>query len=467
MSGLKEIEMDNVANPLQIEHHPEVKGKPKDLIPGCDGRSLDGGINDEESAIAKNSKFVDHEIELAKNSPTLSTFLLVNTMVGSGILNQPYVLANSGVLGALMGFFVASIAMWYALVLLTESGIHVKIPDYSSLARRAFGNRGEQVIDISIILSGFGAILSYILLIGELLSHTLLSWGCENEFCEIYCISTFAVTVFVTPFCLQRHYGHLAYISVFSICAISLVLAMVIIGGPIVGQQKGTNKGPISLLRGEGFLESLGSIVFALNCVQANFHGFTSTEEEHRTLPSWEKITGRAIAIGTIMCMAMGLAGYLSFKDQTEGDILSNFDAPGFAFFKLVVVIHLICYIPVDFVVMRYSVVKFAIGVKAENLATRYHVGITLLLLLISHVTVLSLLATGMASGDVFSLILNLTGGVAGTNISFVLPAGIYLTVMPADSQYYTHAKAVLLWGLGLPILVLSGTINAFVKGSG
>ena len=128
------------------------------------------------------------------------------------------------------------------------------------------------------------------------------------------------------------------------------------------------------------------------------------------------------------------------------------------------VIVHLICYIPVDFVVMRYSVVKLAIGEEAESLATVYHVTLTLFMLMITLAIVLSLLATGMASGEVFSLILNLTGGVAGAVSSFILPAAIYLKVMPTGSQYYTIAKVLLLFGFALPILVLTGTIIAFTK---
>lgn len=36
------------------------------------------------------------------NSAALSTFLLLNSMIGSGILNQPYVFASSGILGGVM-----------------------------------------------------------------------------------------------------------------------------------------------------------------------------------------------------------------------------------------------------------------------------------------------------------------------------------------------------------------------------
>ena len=137
----------SVASPLQIENHPEGKDI-TDSIP----RHV-GSIYEEESQKARESSFVGHEIELAKNSRTLAIFLMINTMIGSGVLNQPFVFASSGVVGALLGFSVASVSMWYALVLLTDSGITTNTPDYSSLSKVAFGDMGEQVIDIARLTS--------------------------------------------------------------------------------------------------------------------------------------------------------------------------------------------------------------------------------------------------------------------------------------------------------------------------
>ena len=46
-------------------------------------------------------------------------------------------------------------------------------------------------------------------------------------------------------------------------------------------------------------------------------------------------ITGSAVFAGTMMCMIMGLVGYLSFGNNTEGMILDNFPQHGFDFFKV------------------------------------------------------------------------------------------------------------------------------------
>jgi hypothetical protein len=44
-----------------------------------------------------------HEFKNPNNSKYLTTFLLLNTMIGSGILNQPYVFYESGFIGAVSG----------------------------------------------------------------------------------------------------------------------------------------------------------------------------------------------------------------------------------------------------------------------------------------------------------------------------------------------------------------------------
>lgn len=48
------------------------------------------------------------------------------------------------------------------------------------------------------------------------------------------------------------------------------------------------------------------------------------------------------------------IGGYAYFRQDTEGVIIDNFKGSGFDVFKLLVVAHLVCYLPTMFVVMRY-----------------------------------------------------------------------------------------------------------------
>lgn len=60
----------------------------------------------------------------------------------------------------------------------------------------------------------------------------------------------------------------------------------------------------------------------------------------------WKVVVARAVIIGGLLCYGTGLMGYLSFRSATNGDILDNFSGMLASFFKIMVVVHLIMYIP-------------------------------------------------------------------------------------------------------------------------
>lgn len=275
-----------------------------------------------------------------ENSPSLTIFLLINTMIGSGILNQPFVFADAGAFGGVVGYIIASTFTWLGLNLLTNAGLKTNIYEYGTLTKSALGRKGEILIDVAIIVGCFGALLGYIVVVGSTLSQLLSSWGCESGACGIYLTTIISVAIFVTPICLFRHFGHLALLSLFSVFAILCVLFLVIIGGPLLA-----SSGNITVFNLVGTIKSFGSIVFSLSCGAANFQAFITTKKASRNRTSWMYITAAVITIGSLMCVAMGIAGYVSFKSDTEGIILDNFNGHQFDFFKIMVAAHLILYV--------------------------------------------------------------------------------------------------------------------------
>jgi len=228
----------------------------------------------------------------------------------------------------------------------------------------------------------------------------------------------------------------------------------VIIGGPInaVG-------GPVRVFNLSGSVSSLGSIVFSLDCSSANFQAFVASAEEERNMRSWMAITSYVVGIGALMCVSMGLSGYLSFKEDTQGIILDNFTAHGFDFFKIMVAAHLIVYIPVSFIIMRYSVVKLAANKKSEDL--RWPIHTTLTLLMLGGVTAFVLLFyyVGLGSGEAFGITLDVTGGISTSMTAFILPALMYINTCTAADSLYFPAWLNLFLGFAVMIGVVTITI--------
>jgi amino acid permease len=381
------------------------------------------------------------------NSANLTTFLLLNAMIGSGILNQPYVFMKSGMVGGTLAFLLAGGMTCLGLMLLTSCAIKMNCLEYSGLAGVIFGKAGETTVDVSILIVCLGSLLGYILVVGLTISNLLQSWGCEEDYCGTMFVTAISISTLVSPFVLFRHFGHFAWISVFSIIAIVAVLLLVVIGGPMKEE-----KGSIELLNITGALQSTGSIIFSLSCASSNLQAFVSTEHKSQSLQTWGRVTGSAVAMGALMCMCMGVAGYYSFRGETEGEILDNFEGSQFDFFKIMVATHLILYIPINFVVMRYSIVKMASGLKSESLNQIPHTLLSLGLLAFCTIIVLLLNLAGIAGGEGFGVILNITGGIGGSLSSFIIPAAMYAKVMPAsDPLYY---PAIALGAMGVVILV-------------
>jgi sodium-coupled neutral amino acid transporter 7/8 len=227
------------------------------------------------------------------------------------------------------------------MIVLVDVGTTVNILNYSELAKVAFGRTGEWVVDLSIVVYCFGGLMSYITIVGGTSSELFRSWGCTADFCGVLSTTSFFIFVFDIPLCLVRFFGHYGVISIISMISIFSVLILVIIGGPIVNH----SDTPILLVSANGTMSKIGSVVFALGCAPATFHAYVGLKNP--STAKWNNVATYSVLIGTFMCLCMGISGYLVFGDAVQGEIISNFPEKISDPFKLLLIIHLILYIPV------------------------------------------------------------------------------------------------------------------------
>ena len=167
------------------------------------------------------------------------------------------------------------------------------------------------------------------------------------------------VAFVVFPICLTRVFGHLAWISVFSTAAIFMIIALVIIAGPIVGI---AGHFPVQNYVRGGVLSQVGVLVFALNCNFGSFQTFTAMKTQDKA--TWREVSGIAVIIGFLILAVIGTAGYLSFGMDTDGIILQNFAGHYADFFKVLFLVHMCLYVPVDFTIMREHLLKMIVCSK-------------------------------------------------------------------------------------------------------
>jgi len=106
---------------------------------------------------------------------------------------------------------------------------------------------------------------------------------------------------------------------------------------------------------------------------------------------------------------------------------------------------------PVEFTIVRYSIVKLIQlnDDKERPLRAFWHVLLTCVLLYSCMVFELLLHATGLSNGEAFGVILDFTGGVVFSVVSFILPAALYLLddSGTGDQQYKVPSYFMLAFG--------------------
>lgn len=372
-----------------------------------------------------------------KNSDISTIFLLLNYMIGSGIVVQAYAFSQSGIIVVIFEYIIISILNYVGVNLLIRCAEEQKIFDYSQLAESILGVNGGRLVDVSICFGGFGSLLSYILVIGSLLTGVVEH--CSEWYCNVAFLTLIPLTLFTLPLCLLRKFGHLAIASYISILVIGSTVLLVIIGGPSEHPHAVRN---VRLGNFVGSTRTIGDVVFALGYITATFHSYNAMQ--NRNVPSFNRVAKTTMAIGALMCFFTGLAGYLSFGDDTKSNILENFDGPLGGVFKTALVIHLVLYIPGDFVILRDSLLKLS-HVDVNTMSD--FAFITVSLSVLGVITLVALLLQILLSDtDSLAIVVDITGGICGSMLYFIIPAICALKLFKSDRDIQVRGWTLILF---------------------
>jgi amino acid permease len=295
------------------------------------------------------------EVKRAINSPLSTTVLLLNAMIGSGILVQAYAFKNTGIFLTTMLYIIISALNYFGVLVLIRTAEFTGYFDYALVAMAGLGPIGAMAVDLSIVLLNAGSLVSYILVVGDLLYNVVLyfqptatGWYISETF-----FSAAVMVLLVMPICLVRRFGHLAMLSYMAVVVTLLIILLVCVDGPIrYADTKATDA--LRWFDFDGALDNIGSLVFSMGYTPSVLHAYVALDDKQKKV--FPKITLLATFLGASLCFITGIVGYLCFRDDTDSNILDNFNGIWGTMTKFAVVIHLIFYIPGDFIVMRSSI---------------------------------------------------------------------------------------------------------------
>lgn len=419
------------------------------------------------------------------NGRLVTAFLVVNYMIGSGILNSPQTFRDSGLAATTLLYFIACPAVWLGAVVLIQAaeasalesgknggtGGSLEDLEYTAVAARTLGEYGPSLVDGSIVLQNFGSVCSYVILVGGLTTSIIgeLSGGVTGAWWQsFYFVTPLIVSILVLPPCLVRHFSNLRWLAAFSLFAIAAVVCLVVGGSPLYADAERMTEvvesgldAPLLWWNWTGSFAKMGSLMFAVTFAPAALHSYSAMGT--RTVKEWRAVAGMSVFTGALLCYFTGLAGYVAFRSATEGDILDNFSGPVAGCFKVLVVVHLILYIPSEVVILRHSLFKLAgLDVMVVSFAAVTAVTVGVLALIVG--VVIALMLAGMAQGDIFGYILDLTGGVTASLTGFIIPALAYLQATKGMvDRHDVDGKNVAAYRTGCKVLAVFGMIVMFM----
>ena len=114
-------------------------------------------------------------LERPKNGKIMSVFLILNTMIGSGVIAIPYVFMSTGIVVGVFTLIITAILTWIGIIVLIDVGIDQNVFDYTDLAKKAFGQFGVWNVNIWIFIGNIGGKLAMITLCLDVYLLILLS----------------------------------------------------------------------------------------------------------------------------------------------------------------------------------------------------------------------------------------------------------------------------------------------------
>lgn len=392
-----------------------------------------------ELASWENSEDDDNknDINAGKKSSIFGTCSnLVNSIVGAGIIGIPYAIKNSGlIVGVFLLILVAYLTDKSLRVLIEAAKFHPQlykknINAFEDFMSYPFGKFGSVFVLLNMFIMAYGAMVAYLLIIKDTVPTILglahgVDGGIEREIVLIITSATIMV-----PLSMQRDIASLAWTSLLSVSADVILVFFVLTFSPI---RESVNEvgGVGELLRQDSIKPTLfvglGILSTAMACQQTSFivHGSL----ENPTSKRWSTVTNSSIFTAALLCIVLGVTGYLGFLDDTQGDVLNNFEPGSVAAngARALLAITMLFTYPMEVFVGRHVLISLfynnANTPREDETTCCPNRGGRMAIFLYVLALIPALIF------DDLGPVLSITGSIGGSCISFITPGIAYLGV--------------------------------------
>ncbi|KAJ5938785.1 hypothetical protein N7466_001919 [Penicillium verhagenii] len=369
---------------------------------------------------------------------------MANSIIGAGIIGQPYALRQAGMTTGILLLVALTITVDWTIRLIVINSKLSGADSFQATMQYCFGKSGLVAISVAQWAFAFGGMVAFCIIVGDTIPHVLGALFPslrEIPFLWLLTDRRAVIVLFVLcisyPLSLYRDIAKLAKASALAFVSMIIIVVTVITQGfRVPADSRGEIKS--HLLVNSGFFQAVGVISFAFVCHHNSLLIYGSLKRP--TLDRFATVTHYSTGVSLIMCLAMGIAGFLSFGSKTQGNVLNNFPSD-----NILVNIARFCFglnmlttLPLEAFVCRSVMTTYYFPDEPFN--PHRHLIFTTVLVVTSMV--LALITCDL--GSVFELI----GATSAASLAYIFPPLCYIKLSSVSRREKIPAYLCVVFGL-------------------
>ncbi|KAK1436790.1 hypothetical protein QVD17_02573 [Tagetes erecta] len=397
-----------------------------------------------------------------------AVFNLATSVIGAGIMALPATMKVLGLIVGLVLILLMGVLSEISVEFLVRFAVQCKANSYGEVVDEALGKPARILSEICIIINNAGVLVVYLIIIGDVMSGSLRHIGVFDQWLgngfwdHRKLVILIVVVVCLAPLCVLDKIESLSTTSAASV-GLAVLFVIVTFCVAFVKLVEGKIEPPRltpDFGSKEAILDLLVVIPIMSNAYVCHFNVQPIYNELEDRSPQKMNKVGRLTTVLCVMIYAStAVAGYLLFGNDTESDVLTNFDKPlGIRFstaltyiVRVGYVLHLVLVFPVIHFSLRQTVDELAFNGSGPLSESRKRcVGLTVVLL--------ALIYLGSTMIPSIWTAFKFTGATTAVSLGFTFPALIALR-LSSQGPGLTSRERCLAW-LMLTLAVIVSVVG-------
>lgn len=415
-----------------------------------------------------------------KSSMKMAFMNMANSILGAGIIGQPFAFRNSGLVGGTVVLVILTVLIDWTLRLIVINAQKSNTRLYQDTVHYCFGRWGRVLLLFSISSFAYGGCMAFCVIIGDTIPHVLKAFTLKAildlPFGWLFARNTIIV-VFTTcisyPLSLNRDISKLARASGLALVGMLIIVVLTVVRGPFVDKSLRAPLTTAEWTVNSNIFQGISVISFALVCHHNTVFIYNSLR--NATTERFAKLTHVACGISMVCCLVMAVNGLVNFGDKTKGNLLNNFksDDNWINVARFCFGLNMLTTFPLELFVVRDVLKDIIMASRGSEdgstahleLSSRQHFFITTFLVFTSMGV--SLLTCNLG------IILELIGATSASLMAYIIPPMCYLRLTWIEIDYHSappDERRRFLWKTAVPsvacavfgvtIMVVSSTMS-------